>query len=123
MTCAAGETVSTHNMNRFSSKENVRRVEFGDGDWAEIPAVLTTEEAEAIRAEKNNAASLKKLVLRWNLEDAPGHVAEVTEENLRKLDVRVELKLVGEIVGLMALPKETSPASEEKSVTAGPATN
>ena len=98
-------------MNRFSSKENVRRVEFGDGDWAEIPAMLTTEEAEAIRGQKDNATSLKRLVLRWNLEDAPGHVADITEENLRRLDVRVELKLINEIVGLMALPKETSPAS------------
>lgn len=100
--------------NRFSSKDNVKRIELGEGDWVDIPSVLSTEDAEKIRASDADVDVAKAVIRDWNLTEG-GAKVEITAESLRRLDIRVTKQIVKEVLALMSFPKAQSPGSETPS--------
>lgn len=104
-------------MNRFASPENRQRIDIGDGDWVEIPGILTREELEAVKASrdsKNESETLRKLVLAWNLKDGDA-VAPVDVAHMDRLDFRVVNRIWQGISSLMELPKGNASGSGEPS--------
>jgi hypothetical protein len=97
--------------NRFSSPSNVKRIDLGDGDWVEIPATLCFNDTEAIQKSEHDIDIFKAVFRAWNLTDASGKVAELNDDTLRTLDIRVVRKVVGEAMSLMWFPKAQKPES------------
>jgi len=93
-------------MNRFSSKDNVKRIDLGDGDWVEIPALISFREAENMASSGDDAvAVICSLIVAWNLKDENGCDMPVTTESVERLDINVVRVIQKEFEGLVELPK------------------
>ena len=91
-------------MDRFNNGQK-KRIELGDGDWVEIPAVISFATAEEMAMAGNDpVAIIKSIVLDWNLKDGETK-AEITEDTLKKLDINVIRKIQEAITELVNLPK------------------
>lgn len=94
-------------MNRFSSKDNVKRIDIGDGDWVEVPAIMSYAQAEELQEKAAQPAkAVASLVVRWNLKDASGDDVEVSEESVRLLDIKVVNMIMASVKETIGLPKE-----------------
>lgn len=107
-------------MNRFSTKDNVKRIDLGDGDWIEIPAVVSYADMEAIQASKDdNILVAQSVIRRWNLVGDDGMQMPITPENCRRLDFRVLNMVLAELQEIMHVPKAPSTESAAPSEEAG----
>ena len=101
-------------MIRFESKENVTRVDLGEGDWAEIPAVITSAQAREFGKAASNEEALMLTVRAWSLKGPDGQPVPVTREWVDRLDVRAATAIIRAVADLVTLPKATSPESDAR---------
>jgi hypothetical protein len=89
-------------MNRFHNESNVRRIELGDGDWVEVPEIISMNVAEKIEAGGKDA--ICAVIVRWNLKDGE-NVAEISPESVARLDIRVANQIANEVKDMLTVPK------------------
>lgn len=77
----------------------------------EIPAVISFADAERIRDGMDGAKLALSVIRKWNLTDPDGSDADITEESVRNLDLRVVNRIIDEVTSLMTLPKVPKPES------------
>lgn len=111
-------------MLRFKDDAARKRIDLGDGDWVEVPTVLTSEDAGRLYDLKGDpCAYAHSGILGWNLKGTDGKDAEPTLENVRRLDVNVVAKINDALIEMLSFPKEKSPGSVPQSGTEGAATS
>ena len=102
---------------RFVSKNELQKIELGDGDWIKVPLRLSYAMLQelAIASGKNGeddngniegtAEGLASLIKEWNLKDADDKDVEVTVENVKLLDVKTINLIAEKTANLFGDPK------------------
>ncbi len=89
----------------------------GDGDWIKIPSRLSYGFVSQFGDMKKDQADtakviglLVKVVKEWNFKLADGSLAEISEDNFRKLEITTIQTMVAAITPLMTVEKKDSAA-------------
>ncbi|MCK9629617.1 MAG: hypothetical protein M0R37_13630 [Bacteroidales bacterium] len=96
-------------MSRFENKERTRRIDLGDGDWAEIPEVISFDTAARMGEASGDATKvILSVVTGWNLTE-DGKAVELNEANVRRLDIATVNAVITAVSEAVTLPKAQKP--------------
>lgn len=109
-------------MSKFAS-DTLAVIDCGDDEWVKIPDVLSVADMEKFTEISNTdqptvAFSVKAMVYfirEWNFKDKDGKVPEITEANLKRLDMKVFSLIMNGLKDRITLSKKKLPKSEESS--------
>ena len=95
----------------FVNDDETVKKELSDGRWISVITRLAYVKWVQLYKvlgdlEKFQVQFLMATVKGWNFEDREGHVADITEENIRKLDAILVAEMMTGITELIKLPLE-----------------
>lgn len=75
---------------------DVDRLDLGDGEWADMKKTvcwadlknMSSEDEDELKDGKNPFRMLLIMLVKWNIKDKDGKVAEISRENLERLELR-----------------------------------
>jgi hypothetical protein len=78
----------------FVDKNAVERIDLGNDFWCEMPEAIDWDKAQEIqktiqpdpKKTSDDFALIKELIIKWNLVEKDGKNAEVSIENIKRLD-------------------------------------
>jgi hypothetical protein len=79
-------------MSKFIDEKQLKQIDLGDGEWVKIPEKISYGTiadfggVDGTDIEKTTKF-LITFIKEWNLKDGDGNVPEVTEDNVKRLDV------------------------------------
>lgn len=95
-------------MAKLENRKKVTRIDLGDGDWAEIPEVISFGTAASFAENANDAAKvILSVVTAWSVTE-DGTPVELNEANVRRLDiatVNVIIEAIGQKTSLPKVPR------------------
>jgi len=108
-------------MGHFISTENRMKITFADGEWVEYREFSYDDLIKITKAQKEqgddadvlNMLLLKTALTSWSLTDETGKVAELCEENFRKLKMETFQTIVESLVSHINPTKKDLGLSKE----------
>jgi len=105
-------------MSKFIDDDDLKKVDLGDSEWIKIPKRFSYKFVEELNfADSNLKPSEKSIVLlsksikEWNLKDSNGLIPNITEDNIKRLDMQTINLISEEITSMMMVEKKDFPTS------------
>ncbi|MBU1082460.1 MAG: hypothetical protein KKB59_18385 [Spirochaetes bacterium] len=96
-----------------------QRIKIDEDFWVDVPKEMSYGMAESFFGNENKMEAAKqmlvKAILKWNITEESGDVAEINEENIKRLPASVVTKILDCITAKLEVPKKKSSTSSEQS--------
>lgn len=98
--------------NRFVESNELKQIDLGDGDFVKVPAALSFEFLsgfdldDTMKGGAKALAFMKGIIKEWNLKLADGSVAEITEENIKKLEFSTIRTIMEAVTPMLSVAKK-----------------